>query len=160
MIFDDVFISKLIEHALGMAADEDEVLLADVQEWLVDNGILEYVFQSRPCREDCLCQKQSEYVHGMPYNLKCFRRRIHPEKVLIEPRRMKGTIKFYSEQREYGFVLPEGGGKDVFLHKRSIGSLTAEQLRDGSPVSFTVEECSHGLRVVSILYDDIRKEDV
>jgi CspA family cold shock protein len=47
----------------------------------------------------------------------------------------KGTVKFFNEGKGFGFITPEGGGKDVFVHANDTGGA---QLREGSLVEFEV----------------------
>lgn len=48
----------------------------------------------------------------------------------------KGTVKFYNDQKGYGFIAPENGSADVFVHATALqrGSLTG--LNDGQEVMF------------------------
>lgn len=52
--------------------------------------------------------------------------------------RVKGTVKFFSEEKGYGFIVPDSGGSDVFVHRSDIGTL--EVLDQDAKVSFVVAE--------------------
>jgi cold shock protein len=47
----------------------------------------------------------------------------------------KGTVKFFNEAKGFGFITPEGGGKDVFVHANDTGGT---KLKDGDKVEFDV----------------------
>jgi cold shock protein len=47
----------------------------------------------------------------------------------------KGTVKFFNSAKGFGFITPEGGGKDVFVHANDTGGA---QLKDGDKVEFEV----------------------
>ncbi|MGK7344736.1 MAG: cold-shock protein [Candidatus Nitrospinota bacterium M3_3B_026] len=47
-----------------------------------------------------------------------------------------GTVKFFNTQRGYGFITPEDGGKDVFVHITAVQSAGLETLHEGQKVSF------------------------
>lgn len=47
----------------------------------------------------------------------------------------KGTVKFFNVSKGFGFITPEGGGKDVFVHANDIGGAT---LQEGTKVEFDV----------------------
>lgn len=52
----------------------------------------------------------------------------------------KGTVKFFNGQRGYGFIAPEGGGIDVFVHATALERAGIRGLVDGQKVSFDTEQ--------------------
>lgn len=51
-----------------------------------------------------------------------------------------GTVKFYNGQKGYGFIQPDNGGKDVFVHASALERAGIRSLVEGQKVSFDVEE--------------------
>jgi CspA family cold shock protein len=51
----------------------------------------------------------------------------------------KGTVKFYNDQKGYGFIAPDGGGKDVFVHATALERAGLPGLREGQKVSYETE---------------------
>ncbi len=49
-----------------------------------------------------------------------------------------GTVKWFNAQKGYGFIQPEGGGKDVFVHISAVERAGLRELREGQRVSFEV----------------------
>lgn len=54
-----------------------------------------------------------------------------------EHRVKTGIVKFYNEQKGYGFIQPEEGGSDVFVHASALERAGMRSLRDGQKVSFS-----------------------
>ena len=50
-----------------------------------------------------------------------------------------GTVKFYSSQRGYGFIQPDDGGKDVFVHATALEQAGLRGLVEGQKIGFDVE---------------------
>lgn len=50
-----------------------------------------------------------------------------------------GTVKFFNETKGYGFIQPEDGSKDVFVHISAVERSGMRTLTEGQKVSFTVE---------------------
>jgi cold shock protein len=50
-----------------------------------------------------------------------------------------GTVKFYNEQKGYGFIAPDGGGNDVFVHVTALERAGLSGLRENQKVSFETE---------------------
>ena len=146
MSVDSEFEEQLVRHACGLQATDDDFLLYDVQRWLVARGRLAWVpVAEAPCRPECICITQLD--EGESRTVICCRPVANP---LIN--RILGRVKFYNPREEYGFVLADSDlDRDIFLHRKYIGSMTPEQLCDGARVSFTVQEGKQGLRVTSIL---------
>ncbi len=57
-----------------------------------------------------------------------------------------GTVKFFNTTKGFGFITPENGGKDVFVH---VNGLT-DEITEGDKVSFDVEESPKGLNAVNV----------
>lgn len=55
-----------------------------------------------------------------------------------------GTVKWFNEDKGFGFISPSDGGKDVFVHFRSIVSDGFKTLSEGQSVSYTVEQGQKG----------------
>lgn len=47
-----------------------------------------------------------------------------------------GTVKFFDVARRFGFIAPEDGAKDVFVHKTAVESAGMPTLREGQRVSY------------------------
>jgi cold shock protein len=52
---------------------------------------------------------------------------------------IKGTVKFYNDQKGFGFIEPEDGGKDVFVHATALERAGMSGLSEGQKVSFETE---------------------
>ena len=55
-----------------------------------------------------------------------------------------GTVKFFNAQKGFGFISPEGGGKDVFVHISAVERSGLSGLYDGQKVSFDLEKDRQG----------------
>jgi len=51
-----------------------------------------------------------------------------------------GTVKWYNSQKGYGFIAPDAGGKDVFVHATALEAAGIRSLADGQAVTFEVTE--------------------
>jgi CspA family cold shock protein len=51
-----------------------------------------------------------------------------------------GTVKFYNGQKGYGFIQPDNGGKDVYVHATALERAGIRNLVEGQKVSFDIEE--------------------
>lgn len=51
---------------------------------------------------------------------------------------MKGTVKWFNTKKGYGFIQPEGGNKDVFVHVTALEKTGLRRLFDGQVVSFDI----------------------
>lgn len=55
-----------------------------------------------------------------------------------------GTVKWFNGNKGYGFIAPEGGKKDVFVHVTALQAAGLDGLDDGQAVSFEIEVASDG----------------
>ena len=63
---------------------------------------------------------------------------------------MVGVMKWYNPDKGFGFVTPENGGKDVFIHATALERAGLAPLRDGQPVRVTVVQGAKGPEVDSV----------
>lgn len=57
---------------------------------------------------------------------------------------MIGKVKWFSESKGFGFITPEGGGKDLFVHHSEIQMDGFRTLAEGQDVEFEVEQGAKG----------------
>jgi len=50
-----------------------------------------------------------------------------------------GTVKFFNTTKGFGFISPEGGGKDVFVHPSTVERAGLRSLSEGQRVSFDIQ---------------------
>jgi len=58
--------------------------------------------------------------------------------------KIKGNVKWFNESKGFGFITPEDGSKDVFVHFSAIQSDNYKTLDEGQKVSFTIENGAKG----------------
>ena len=56
----------------------------------------------------------------------------------------QGTVKWFNESKGFGFITPEGGGKDLFAHFSEIQASGFKTLQEGQRVEFTVAPGAKG----------------
>jgi cold shock protein len=61
-----------------------------------------------------------------------------------------GTVKWFSAEKGYGFITPEDGGRDVFVHFSGIVGEGHRSLDEGERVSFSSEDGEKGPRAVDV----------
>jgi CspA family cold shock protein len=61
-----------------------------------------------------------------------------------------GTVKFFNTAKGYGFIAPEGGGKDVFVHATAVEAASMRSLNEGQKVSFDVQPDARGSKAVNL----------
>ena len=58
--------------------------------------------------------------------------------------RMTGTVKFFNTAKGFGFIQPEQGGNDVFVHATALERAGIRTLNEGDRVSFVLEDDRRG----------------
>ena len=58
--------------------------------------------------------------------------------------RQTGTVKWFNDAKGFGFITPENGGADLFVHFRSIQGSGFKSLQEGQKVSFKVAQGQKG----------------
>lgn len=58
----------------------------------------------------------------------------------------KGTVKFFNTSKGFGFITPDDGSKDVFVHQNGL----KDNITEGDKVSYDVEESPKGLNAVNV----------
>ncbi|XP_041013442.1 glycine-rich protein 2-like [Juglans microcarpa x Juglans regia] len=58
---------------------------------------------------------------------------------MAETQRSTGTVKWFSAQKGFGFIAPDEGGEDLFVHQTSIRSDGFRTLLEGQPVEFSID---------------------
>lgn len=67
---------------------------------------------------------------------------------------MQGTVKWFSDQKGYGFITPEGSGgnaKDVFVHYSAIQGDGFKTLKEGEKVEFEVTQGEKGEQATNVV---------
>ena len=64
---------------------------------------------------------------------------------------VKGKVKWFSDQKGYGFIAKDDGSGDVFVHYSSITSEGFKSLAEGDPVEFEVVDSDKGPKAANVV---------
>ena len=61
-----------------------------------------------------------------------------------------GTVKFYNANKGFGFISPEDGGKDVFVHSTALEAAGLRGLEEGQRVTFDIQPDERGSKAANL----------
>ncbi|AWK43406.1 RNA chaperone/antiterminator CspA [Photorhabdus laumondii subsp. laumondii] len=64
---------------------------------------------------------------------------------------MTGSVKWFNNDKGFGFISPKDGSKDVFVHYSAIQSNNFKTLEEGQEVSFSIENGAKGPSAVNVI---------
>ncbi len=63
----------------------------------------------------------------------------------------KGTVKWFSDQKGYGFIEPDEGAEDIFVHHSAIQGMGFKTLAENERVEYDVEDSPKGPRATNVV---------
>ena len=60
--------------------------------------------------------------------------------------RQTGTVKWFNDEKGFGFIIPQGGGDDLFVHFRAIQGNGFKSLKEGQRVTFIAVQGQKGMQ--------------
>lgn len=65
--------------------------------------------------------------------------------------KLNGSVKWFNSDKGFGFITPENGGKDVFVHFSGIASEGFRSLKEGDRVEFNIQDSQRGPAAVDVV---------
>lgn len=63
----------------------------------------------------------------------------------------RGTVKWFSDEKGYGFIKPQDGSEDVFVHRNNISGMDWDSgLKDGDSVEYETEQTPKGVSAINV----------
>ena len=66
-----------------------------------------------------------------------------------------GTVKWFNNAKGYGFIIPESGGEDVFVHYSTIDGSGFKTLKEGQVVHYEAAESPRGIQTTRVVGDQV-----
>ncbi len=63
---------------------------------------------------------------------------------------LRGKVKWFSEQKGFGFITPDDGGEELFVHHSNITGEGFKTLRDGQSVQYVAEQGRKGMQATGV----------
>ncbi|HZF53088.1 MAG TPA: cold-shock protein [Polyangiaceae bacterium] len=64
--------------------------------------------------------------------------------------RQSGTVKWFNDEKGFGFITPDGGGDDLFVHFKAIQSDGFKSLKEGQKVTFIATRGQKGMQAEEV----------
>jgi cold shock protein len=77
--------------------------------------------------------------------------RVQPREDMRMAGKVKGSVKWFNESKGFGFITPENGSKDVFVHFSAIADTGFKTLAEGQRVEFEVTDGAKGPSAVNVV---------
>ena len=61
-----------------------------------------------------------------------------------------GTVKFFNSAKGFGFIAPDGGGKDVFVHVSAVEAAGLRTLNEGQKINFDIQPDKRGAKAANL----------
>jgi len=61
-----------------------------------------------------------------------------------------GTVKWFNDEKGFGFITPDGGGRDLFVHHTAINAEGFRSLREGARVSYETADGDKGPKAQNV----------
>ena len=74
-----------------------------------------------------------------------------PERERWAPETAQGTVKWFSDEKGYGFISPEEGGEDLFMHHMGISGEGFKTLNEGAKVTYEVTQGRKGMQADNVI---------
>jgi cold shock protein len=62
----------------------------------------------------------------------------------------QGTVKWFSDEKGYGFISPDDGGEDLFVHHTGIAGSGFKSLEEGQKVTYEATQGRKGMQAVNV----------
>ena len=71
-----------------------------------------------------------------------------------------GTVKWYDAQKGYGFITPDDGSRNIFVHASALQELGARSPKEGQRLSYQLKKGNRGMFAVALRTVERRVQDV
>jgi CspA family cold shock protein len=72
----------------------------------------------------------------------------------------RGTVKWFNDEKGYGFISPDDGGEDLFVHHSRIAGSGFKSLDEGEKVAYEVARDKKGLQAVNVSTKGSNRQDI